>query len=76
MYQINSVAVITDISVDKDKPKTKETEYTLKMYNASDGESVWDIAKRFNTLESAVISENGLEDDVISGTAMLLIPLY
>mgnify|MGYP004634535193 FL=1 len=76
VYQINSVAVITDISVDKDKPKTKETEYTLKMYNASDGESVWDIAKRFNTLESAVISENGLEDDVISGTAMLLIPLY
>ena len=37
---------------------------------------IWNIAKRFNSLESAVISENNLTDDVISGAAMLLIPLY
>ena len=76
VYQINTVNVLTDIRVDTEKPKAKETEYTLKMYSAGDGERIWNIAKRFNSLESAVISENNLTDDVISGAAMLLIPLY
>lgn len=76
VYQINPVAVIMDITVDMEKPKSKETEYTLKMYNASKDEIVWDIAKRFNTIADSVISENGLTDEVITEDCMLLIPLY
>ena len=49
-------------------------EYSFEYY-AESGESVWDIAKKYNTAASSVAAENELEQEIISAPCMLLIPI-
>lgn len=46
----------------------------LILYYGDEGERVWDIAKRFHACADDIRSENGLEDDTLTGSLMLLIP--
>ena len=43
-------------------------------YYASDGESVWEIAKHYAVSCQAVMSENELTDGTVTSPTMLLIP--
>lgn len=45
----------------------------LVMYYADKGESVWDIAKAYNTTSDVLISENSLDSDVLDSSRMLLV---
>ncbi len=71
-YMVN---VTDEITVNEECPKKKDTEYALRLYFAEDGESVWEISKRYNTSAEAIISENGLEGGAASVSGMLLIPI-
>lgn len=62
------------ITLDETKPKAK-AQNKLYIYYADEGESVWNIAKRYNTSASAIWEENSVEDDILPGKAMLLIPI-
>ncbi|MDR2559679.1 MAG: DUF3794 domain-containing protein [Oscillospiraceae bacterium] len=75
LYMINSINVIRDITVNREKPKEKSAEYALKLYYAEDGEDIWGIAKRYNTSADAIITENDLESDRVEFPSMLLIPI-
>ena len=66
--------VISDVTVDEEKTKNKE-QNKLYIYYADAGESVWNIAKSYNTAPGAVWEENSLEDDVLGEKRMLLIPI-
>lgn len=46
----------------------------LTIYFCDSGETVWDIARRYNTTVEAVLQENDLSEDVIHTKRMLLIP--
>ena len=65
---------ISGISVDEEKVKTKEHN-KLYIYYADAGESVWNIAKNYNTAWSAIWEENNIETDEIGEKRMLLIPI-
>lgn len=65
---------ISDITLDETREKQKE-QNKLYIYYAEEGESVWDIAKHYNTSPGAVWEENGVEADLLSGRQMLLIPI-
>ena len=45
------------------------------IYYASDGEKIWDIARKYYTSVNAIKSENDIEEDVIQTDGMILIPL-
>ena len=75
LYQMHSIEVIKEISVNQDAPKAKEDAYALKLYYAEKNEEVWNIAKRYNTGAGAIIAENDMECDRISEPCMLLIPI-
>ncbi|MCL2634529.1 MAG: DUF3794 domain-containing protein [Oscillospiraceae bacterium] len=75
LYQLNSIEVIKEITVNEDAPKTKDTDYALKLYYAEENEDVWSIAKRYNTGAEAIITENDLENEKITEPCMLLIPI-
>jgi hypothetical protein len=75
LYQVRSVEVIKEITINEDAPKNRDNEYALKLYYAEENEVVWDIAKRYNTGAQAIITENDMESDRISSPAMLLIPI-
>ena len=72
---MNTVNAVNEITVSEDKPKQKDTDYALRLYFADDGESVWEISKRYNTSAAAIMAENELDggSDTVSG--MILIPI-
>lgn len=75
VYRVKTVNAVTEISINEDKPKKKNSDYALKLYYAENGESVWDIAKRYNTSVAAITAENELEQEQLTAPCMLLIPI-
>lgn len=75
IFRTKTVSVIEDAAVDTDKPKEKNSEYALKMYYADKGEEVFAIAKKYNTRPSAITEENELDEDTLSASQLLLIPI-
>lgn len=65
--------IITDLSPDEECPKNTNSA-ALTIYFSECGESVWNIARRYNTTVEAVMQENQLEEENISEKRMLLIP--
>lgn len=74
VFGVSSDNVIEDMQVDDTKEKEQAKSKTLTLYFADQGESVWDIAKRYNTSVNAVMSENKLENDDLDSRRILLIP--
>lgn len=69
----NSAELLTEISCDKSKPK--ERKYSaLTIYFCDENESVWNIARKYNTTVEAIKLENDIKESQIMNKAMLLIP--
>ncbi len=66
---------ITDISINEEEPVNRNNNYALKIYYTDENEDLWEIAKKYGTSVSAIIEENEIEDDMISGRGMILIPI-
>ena len=66
---------ITEISLDDSEPLKRNNNYALKLYFADENEDLWEIAKKYGTSVSAIIEENEIEDDTVSGSGMILIPI-
>ncbi len=68
-----SRTAVTAVTADDDAP-VREQDSALILYYADAGEQVWDISKRFCSRPEDIMAENALEDDVLHGDIMLLIP--
>jgi hypothetical protein len=66
---------VTDISVDNRESGKRQSDCALKLYFANEGESIWDISKKYGTSVKAVMEENDLYDEELSSDSMLLIPI-
>ena len=47
----------------------------LRICYGEAGDRIWDIAKTYSTSMEAVMQENGLNEEILPGRTMLLIPL-
>ncbi len=65
---------VTGLALDDSEPKEVPPQKSLTLYFADKDESVWTIAKRYNTSPEAIRRENDLEGDVLESRTMLLIP--
>ena len=70
-----TINAVNEITINEDCPKQKDTEYALRLYFADEGESVWDISKRYNTSAAAMIAENDLDSESATVSGMILIPI-
>lgn len=61
-------------AVSRDEEAAAPPRSPLTIYFTSDGEPLWEIAKRYRTTVDAVRQENELADDMASAGQMLLIP--
>ena len=61
------------VEIFDDKPIPPDS-CALTLYYASEGESLWNIAKKHNTGLDLLMSENELENTVLDSDRMLLIP--
>ena len=62
---------VSDIKIDESNVK-KQEDYALKMYFADEGETLWDIAKKYSTSIEAIMEEN---DCSAEHGKILLIPI-
>ena len=66
--------VLTSLEVEEDKGK-KDKKPSVVIYFCSGGESVWDIARRYNTTVEEIMQENDLGADYLENKRILLIPV-
>lgn len=58
VYQSQKIATVDEIAVDDKKPRTDTAPSGLYLYLTGESESVWDIAKRYNTSVQRIMEEN------------------
>lgn len=70
-----NICGISELTVDENEPLKKSGDYAIKLYFADENEDLWEIAKKYGTSVAAVMEENEIDDDIISGKGMILIPI-
>lgn len=66
--------VLASVGVEEGKGK-KEKKPSVVIYFCSGGESVWEIARKYNTTVEEIMQENDLGADYLENKRMLLIPV-
>ncbi len=70
-----SIDVITDVQVDEDAPIDKTSQPGIIIYFAEASDTLWDIAKRYNTTIDEIASVNKIdENEKLHNRQQLLIP--
>lgn len=72
IFSSQSYRILNDIETGDKKEKSCDA--TLTLYFACAGEKMWDISKKYNTMLSLVMQENGIEGEEVESDCMLMIP--
>ncbi len=72
VYSAKSQRILKELTVEGERECTSAP--ALTVYFCSKGESVWDIARRYNTTCKLICEENSVENEITDETKMLLIP--
>lgn len=73
VFTVTTISAVAEMELLEEKPKAENTA-ALTIYFSEAGESVWEIARRYNTTVQSIMAENKLTDDVIAEKCKLLIP--
>ena len=71
LYSVRRMTVCTD-AVPEEGGETKHVS-ALTLYFAQQGESLWDIAKRYRASVESIQKENALDNDIVSEERMLIV---
>ena len=74
LYCTQEVSLITELTVDENKPTVAVDRGAMTIYFATAGESVWDIARRYRAGVEEIQRINGVED-ILSNDSMIMVPL-
>ncbi len=74
VYATQKNTMIDEVTIDDKKPKTDMASPGLYLYLPDDGETMWDIAKRYNTSIDKIMEENGGQPSE-EKAGVLLIPV-
>lgn len=75
VYCVYICKAISEIQVDENILKEKDNNAAVTIYYASQGESIWNIARKYCTSVDAIKIENDIEEDTVKERGMLLIPM-
>ena len=75
IYSMERQNGISSICMEEELLHDSDERCALCIYYADPGESVWNIAKQYHSDLTAVMEENGLDQDILPQRTMLLIPL-
>ncbi len=73
VFSGTEIKAVTEITLDKSKCKSVKTA-SLTVYFAEANESIWDIARHYNTTVEAILRENRMQSEEIDCCRKLLIP--
>ncbi len=69
------INVLTSVTADEENIPQSDSDAAVKLYFASKGEDLWDIAKQCRTSPEAIMEENGLDEPVMQENGMIIIPI-
>lgn len=72
VFEERVIDTVTDIT-ESDVPNTRKR-YAVTVYFPEKEESLWSIARRYNTTVNAIADENGLDGDTTADLKILFIP--
>ncbi|GMB10516.1 MAG: DUF3794 domain-containing protein [Candidatus Improbicoccus devescovinae] len=75
VFSIVPLTFVNEAFTDESKPKIKDDNGALTVYYANQGESVWDISKKYNTTVDKIKEENEIDSDVLDCEKAILIPI-
>ena len=75
VMQQQTQMLVTDVQIDPESSLSAAENYALRLYFAQPEESLWEIAKRYHTSETAIREENDIPSDRLTEPQMLLIPI-
>lgn len=67
--------LIYDVKVKDDSVKDHSKMPALTIYYADIDESIWEIAKKYNTSVTSILEQNEISDEILKSRQMLLIPV-
>ena len=71
----SSYTLVTNVSVDTETPKLKQTGCAVKLCRCDENTDIWDIAKKYSTSAKAIEQENDIDETRSGKGVMLLVPL-
>lgn len=74
IYLSRKYDMVIDVTADESKSVEKDTA-SLTVYYASEGEDIWDIARRYYTSANMIKEENDISGDKVRSSGMILIPM-
>ncbi len=74
LSETDIIEMIEYVTVDEEKPKTRQNDYALRICYADGEEDCWSIAKRYSTSVEAIMTENDIDDRDMPLSGMILIP--
>lgn len=75
IYTKEKVNLVTDICIDENNIKQKNSDSALIIYYADEGEYLWDIARKYNSSPQEISEINSLQDEILLTKKTLLIPI-
>ena len=75
LYPATQQTALSEITVDENRKRTRDSDCALRLYYGTVGESVWEIAKRCNTKVSAIAAENDFFFVFLTKLGMLFITI-
>ncbi len=73
VFSASNRRILTGIEPDMTSSKSGK-KFAVTIYFSESGETVWDIARKYNTTTEAIMQENNLAGEDISESRMLIIP--
>ena len=75
VFLSSSCEAVTEVNFDGSVKKVRDGDYALKLYYGVEGEDIWEIAKRYSTSVRSIMEENDLDEERLTKSGMLLIPI-
>ena len=73
LFEDISAKQICSAELDESRPKSLESRPAAVLYFADAGEELWDIAREFNSSVEAIMLDNGIEDDTVEESRLLIV---
>ena len=75
IYENTAMELISDITVDENKPIAKRRKGAMTVYFPSQNEYVWDIARIYSASVDEIMKINELDSQTVKQRRMILIPM-
>ena len=75
VYETREISLISDYSIDENKPLKRNTKGAMIIYFPDEEDSVWDIARKYNASVEEIMRINELENDNIPNGKTILVPM-